>query len=67
MVGIRDSEFGIRDSGFGVRDEGVRGSGFGILTFGLLWMTGFLWVDYVLSIYRSLAYAKNNHNTRKPF
>ena len=76
--GIRDSGFGIRDSGFGIRD-----SGFGILTFsrshvltfsrshvrdeGLLWITGFLWIDYFLTIFNSLAYAKNNHNTRKPF
>ena len=44
-----------RDSGFGIRDSGL-----------YKWKTGFLWIDYFLTIFSSLAYAKNNHNTRKP-
>ena len=50
---IRDSGFGIRNSGFGIRAFIQR-------------MTGFLWIDYLLTIFSSLAYAKNNHNTQKP-
>ena len=46
----------VRNSGFGIRDYEFR----------LKWLTGFLWIDYLLTIFSSLAYAKNNHNTRKP-
>ena len=74
--GVRVGSTGIRGSGFGVRvgSTGIRGSGFGIrgLGFGVrgsgfgLGSKGFLWIDYLLTIFSSLAYAKNNHNTRKP-
>ena len=49
------SKFGT-GSGFGIRDSG----------FGPLWITGFLWINYLLTIFSSLAIADNDRNTRNP-